>query len=285
MSIDPAYIKSAIETLELIQHLYNYLKENQKVNELPNFLSQIESKGDARVRSSLGQTLGIDIPVADQEGKPTKYWEGVRDMAKLTQKQWLTLKDPNKLIQFLVKTKDNLSTRIAPEEKPISPLEEILQTGPPTIEEVQPISPLENILTEPIKVSKPTPVPEPTPVAEPVPAPKPIHVPEPLSPQIPSDAMTNLTRPISPVTPPDSSKITPEPSTPVVPPPPDKIQALDEALKTSGLAQPTEEVSEPSPSLSSMLLQKDETDDKEEDDMLSLSLREALKILRDEDED
>ena len=144
MSIDPAYIKSAIETLELIQHLYNYLTENQKVNELPNFLSQIESKGDARVRSSLGQTLGIDIPVADQEGKPTKYWEGVRDMAKLAHKQWI--QDPNKFIQFLVKTKGNLSTRIAPEEKLISPLEEILQTGPTTREEVQPASPLENML-------------------------------------------------------------------------------------------------------------------------------------------
>ncbi|MHA2202087.1 MAG: hypothetical protein ACW991_00220, partial [Candidatus Hodarchaeales archaeon] len=70
-----------------------------------------------------------------------------------------------------------------------------------------------------------------------------------------------------------------------VPPPPDKFQALNEALKTSGLDQPTEDLSEPSPSLTSMLLQKDEASDKEEDDMLSLSLREALKILRDEDED
>ncbi|MHA2245042.1 MAG: hypothetical protein ACXADY_08740 [Candidatus Hodarchaeales archaeon] len=327
MSIDPAYIKSAIETLELIQHLYNYLKENQKENELPNFLSQIESKGDARVRSSLGQTLGIDIPVADQEGKPTKYWEGVRDMAKLAHKQWLANQDPNQFMQFLSKTKGNLSTRIAPEEKPISPLEEMLQTGVPPREEAQPSSPLEDILVEPAPVPKPTPVPEPTPVAEPapvprptpvpettpvpeptpvaepvpapkpipipeptpvaepVPAPKPIPIPEPLSPQISPDTMTNLTKPISPVTTSDTPKITPEPSTPAVPPTPDKFQALDEALKTSGLAQPTEEVSEPSPSLTSMLLQKDETGEKEEDDMLSLSLREALKILRDEDED
>jgi hypothetical protein len=34
-----------------------------------------------------------------------------------------------------------------------------------------------------------------------------------------------------------------------------------------------------------MLLDKDEEGEKEEDDMLSLSLREALKILRDEDEE
>ena len=253
MSIDPAYIKSAIETLELIQHLYNHLKENQKDNELPNFLSQIESKGDARVQSSLGQTLGIDIPVADQEGKPTKFWEGVRDMAKLAHKQWLALKNPIKFIQFLGDTRGSLSTRIAPEEKPISPLEEMLRTEAPIKEEIQPTSPLEEMLTEPV------PTPEPTPIVEPVPTPEPTPVVEPVP--------------------------TPEPSIPRVPPPPDKFQALDEALKTSGLDQPTEEISEPSPSLTSMLLQKDETTEKEEDDMLSLSLREALKILRDEDED
>jgi hypothetical protein len=91
----------------------------------------------------------------------------------------------------------------------------------------------------------------------------------------PSPKIPDLDQTISPTPTPDSD----------VPPPPDKFQALNEALKTSGLDQPTEEISEPSPSLTSMLLQKDEAGDKEEDDMLSLSLREALKILRDEDED
>ncbi len=310
MSIDPAYIKSAIETLELIQRIFTYLKENQKEKELPNFLSQIESKGEARVKSSLGQTLGIDIPIADQEGKPTKYWEGVRDMAKLAHKQLVTLQDPNKFIQFLVNTQGSLSTRIAPEETPVSPLEAILQTETPVREEVQPTSPLEDILTEPVPAPQPIPEPEPTPVIEPAPVPQPIPEPEPTpviepapapqpipeleptpviepvpAPQpIPEPEPTPVVESISQITP-VTPKVTPEVGIPSTPPLPDKFQALDEALKTSGLDQPTEEANEPEPSLSSMLLQKEEAGEKEEDDMLSLSLREALKILRDEDED
>ncbi|MFX0121723.1 MAG: hypothetical protein ACFE9A_20195 [Candidatus Hodarchaeota archaeon] len=321
MSIDPAYIKSAIETLELIQRIFTYLKDNKKDSELPNFLSQIETKGEARVKSSLGQTLGIDIPIADQEGKPTKYWEGVRDMAKLTHKQLLTLQDSNKFVQFLEKTQASLSTRIAPEEKPISPLEEMLQAEPPLREEAQQASPLEHMLTEPVPSPPPAPEPTPTPVAEPVPAPKPtpkptptpaaeyVPAPEPSPKPTPTPAAEYVPAPeptpkptptpaAEPVPAPKpipepiptptyepTPQTVPEPIIPDVPPPPDKFQALNEALKTSGLDQPTEEVSEPTPSLTSMLLQKDEASDKEEDDMLSLSLREALKILRDEDED
>ncbi len=291
MSIDPTYIKSAIETLELIQNLYNHLKETQKMSELPIFLSQIESKGDARVRSTLGDALGIDIPVADQEGKPTKYWEGVRDMAKLANKQWLALQDPVKFLLFIGKTKSSLSSRITPEEKPISPLEEMLQTEVPTREEAQPASPLEEMLIEPT----PEPIPAPTPRIEPVPTPAPVPKIEP----VPTPAPVPKIEPVP--TPPPVRKVEPVPEpepeptpslTPVselgapsIPPTPDKIAALDEALKTSGFDQPSEDVIEPTPSLTSMLLQKDEADDKEEDDMLSLSLREALKILRDEDED
>ncbi len=287
MSIDPTYIKSAVETLELIQRIHDHLKENQKMNELPNFLSQIESKGEARVKSSLGQTLGIDIPIADQEGKPAKYWEGVRDMARLAKKQFLTLKDDLKFTQFLKSTSASLSARIAPEEKPISPLEELLQETEAITEEVEPISPLEEMLAEPAPkhqptpMTEPTPVPEPTPVAEPTPIPKPTPVPEPT----PVAEPTLTPEPTPTPTPTYTPEVTPEPSKPSIPPPPDKFQALNEALKTSGLDRPSEEAAEPTPSLTSMLLQKDETGDKEEDDMLSLSLREALKILRDEDED
>ncbi|UCG90554.1 MAG: hypothetical protein JSU57_02160 [Candidatus Heimdallarchaeota archaeon] len=285
MSIDLTYIKSAVETLELIQRINNYLKENQKVNELPDFLSQIESKGEARVKSSLGQTLGIDIPIADQEGKPTKYWEGVRDMARLAKKQFLTLKDDQKFTQFLRNTSASLSARISPEEKPISPLEELLQEAGPVAEEVPSTSPLEEMLTEPVPeptpIVEPTPVPEPTPIVEPTPVPEPTPIVEPTPVPEPTPIIEPTPVPEPILTP----EITPEPSKPSVPPPPDKFQALDEALKTSGLDQPSEDIAEPSPSLTSMLLQKDEVGDKEEDDMLSLSLREALKILRDEDED
>ncbi len=287
MSIDPTYIKSAIETLELIQQLYNHLIETQKMNELPNFLSQIESKGDARVSSSLGDALGIDIPVADQEGKPTKYWEGVRDMAKLANKQWLALQDPNKFIQFIGKTKNSLSSRIAPEEKPISPLEEMLQTEVPAREEVQPASPLEEMLIEPTPEPVPAPKVEPVPIPAPAPKVEPKPVPTPKIESVPTPAPVRKVEPTPEPEPTPIPSLTPvsELGAPSIPPTPDKIAALDEALKTSGFDQPSEDVTEPTPSLTSMLLQKDEADDKEEDDMLSLSLREALKILRDEDED
>ena len=297
MSVDITYIKSAIETLNLIQRLFTHSVETQTMDKLPDFISQIESKADARVSSALGAQLGIDIPVADQEGKSPKYWEGVRDMAQLAKKQFFSLKDNQKFTQFLQTTSASLSARIAPEEKAISPLEELLQDKEAVVE-VQPASPLEEMLTkptpEPTPTITPTPIPEPTPVPEPTPTIAPTPIPEPTP--VPEPTPTITPTPIPEPTPvpeptpspeiPDLSsaitEITPESG---VPPPPDKFQALNEALKTSGLDQPTEEVAEPSPSLTSMLLQKDEASDKEEDDMLSLSLREALKILRDEDED
>jgi hypothetical protein len=294
MSVDITYIKSAIETLNLIQRLFNHSVETQTMDKLTDYITQIESKADARVSSALGAQLGIDIPVADQEGKSPKYWEGVRDMAQLAKKQFFTLKDDQKFTTFLQSTSASLSAKIAPEEKAISPLEELLQDKKAVTVEAQPASPLEEMLTkpavapEPTPIPEPAPMPEPTPTIEPTPIPEPAPMPEPTptieptpipepTPVIeqPSPEIPDLDQTISPTPTPDSD----------IPPPPDKFQALNEALKTSGLDQPTEEVSEPSPSLTSMLLQKDEAGDKEEDDMLSLSLREALKILRDEDED
>ncbi|MFX0181696.1 MAG: hypothetical protein ACFE95_01340 [Candidatus Hodarchaeota archaeon] len=300
MSIDPTYIKSAVETLELIQQLYNYLSDNKKMNELFNYLSQIEAKANARISSSLGQQLGMNIPVADQEGKPTKYWEGVRDMAKLGSKQWQTLQDGQKFATFLKNTSNSLSRRIAPEEKAISPLEEILRTEPVVKEEAEPVSPLEEMLTKPVEPTpsptlKPTPTPTPTltPTPEPIPSPKPISeptpepesIPTPKPAPIPTPEPEPTPTPVSPTIPEPIPVVTPTPDEDIIPTPPDKLQALDEALKSSGLDQPVSETQEPSSSLADMILAKDETGDKEEDDMLSLSLREALKILRDEDED
>ncbi|MFW9903068.1 MAG: hypothetical protein ACFFFH_01935 [Candidatus Thorarchaeota archaeon] len=322
MSVDITYIKSAIETLNLIQRLFTHSVETQTTDKVSDFITQIESKADARVSSALGAQLGIDIPVADQEGKSPKYWEGVRDMAQLAKKQFFALNDNQKFTTFLQSTSASLSAKIAPEEKTISPLEELLQDKKAVTVETQPVSPLEEILTqpaaapepvptpeptptvepthipepvpmpeptpttEPTPIPEPVPMPEPTPTVEPTPIPEPVPMPEPTPTVEPTSIPEPMTEPPSPEIPDLSQTIsptsTPEPG---VPPPPDKFQALNEALKTSGLDQPTEEVSEPSPSLTSMLLQKDEAGDKEEDDMLSLSLREALKILRDEDED
>ena len=57
MSVDITYIKSAIETLDLIQQLFAHLRETQATKKLNDFLAQIESKAVARISSSLGQKL------------------------------------------------------------------------------------------------------------------------------------------------------------------------------------------------------------------------------------
>ena len=287
MSVDITYIKSAIETLDLIQQLFAHLRETQATKKLNDFLAQIESKAVARISSSLGQKLGIDIPVADQEGKSSQYWKGVRDMAKLAKKQFLTFKDDQKFTQFLKNTQDKLSARIEPEKQEISLLEEMLL-------EEQPVSHLEEILTDsittpvsPIHEQTPEPILSPTPII-PTPEPTPIiPTPEPIPEIIPSPTPIAPTPepapeikaldPLEELTQPSREPITP--ITPTSEPTPDKLQALDEALKTSGYEETSEVPVESVPSL------KDDEGEKEEDDMLSLSLREALKILRDEDEE
>jgi len=74
-----------------------------------------------------------------------------------------------------------------------------------------------------------------------------------------------------------------EPRIPDISPAPDKFGELDKKIQSASLEEPEPAKS----SLAGMILKSDEVSDKseEEDDMLSLSLREALKILRDEDED
>ncbi len=328
MSVDITYIKSAIETLDLIQQLFAHLKEQRTTDKLNDFLAQIESKAVARISSSLGQKLGIDIPVADQEGKSSQYWKGVRDMAKLAKKQYLAFNNDQKFTQFLSNTQNKLSGQISPEKQDISPLEELLS-------EEQPASPLEEMLTEPSPTPissapepKPQPIPTPTPVIptpEPEPKPQPIPTPTPViptpepepepqpiptpTPVIPTPEPEPEPQPIPTPTPviptpepetisvptpkvpeiPETPKeVSRQPIAPITPssePLPDKFQALDEALQASGLDQTPEAPTEAIPSLKDMLLDKDEEGEREEDDMLSLSLREALKILRDEDED
>ena len=284
MSIDKVYIEAAIETLDLCYQLINYLHENQQTEKISEYISQIQTKADARISSSLGQRLGIQIPV-DQEGKPTKYWEGVRDTAKLAQKQWVTTQDLQKFLPFLSSTKTNLAKRIGIVDSSTNPLEDFIDEAPvqdiPKIAE--PVNPLEEMLVsdpQPTPVVQEPAIPElttiaPTPtVQEPaIPEPTPITPTPTIVPPQPKPIVPEPT-PIAPTPEPASYDMsTPEPS--------EKLSALDEALKSSGL-----ETAPPTPSLSDMLIEKDDSGEKEEDDdMLSLSLREALKILRDEDED
>ncbi|WP_455142479.1 hypothetical protein [Candidatus Hodarchaeum mangrovi] len=296
MSIDPTYIKAAIETLDLIHRLLKNLSETQTINKLNDFLSQIEAKADARVSSSLGQSLGIDLPVADREGKSPKFWEGVRDMARLVIKQWTVhKKNPETFSSFLSNTGNNLKGRIGLEEDVVSPLEGILKEKEPIAPEEEPVSPLEEMIqSEPTSTPAPsptpiTPKPEPIPVQE-VPKPKPIPIqevpkPKPIpSPIIPKNE--TVPKPVKPKPEPviaemPVSRI--EPRIPDISPAPDKFGELDKKIQSASLEEPES----PKSSLADKLLKSDEISDKsdEDDDMLSLSLREALKILRDEDDE
>ena len=128
MTLDPSYLVAAKETLDLIIYLCSFLINNQKIPELPTYLSKIEVKANARVSSSLSQTLGINFPLTDpEEKKPAKYWEGVRDMARYAFKQWNQLQDMNEFVILLENSRVHLLAR-APREEGVSPLEEILRT-------------------------------------------------------------------------------------------------------------------------------------------------------------
>ena len=275
--IDKVYIEAAIETLDLVLQIASHLHSTQQTHNMNDFLAQIQTKAESKIISSLGQRLGISIPV-DQEGKPAKYWEGVRDMAKLSIKKWPELNDIPKYLPFLEGTRANLAAKIGVQTVD-NPLEDFVGDAPakPPQPIPEPANPLEDMLipSQPTPTITPTPTPEPIVPVVPQPEPKPF-VPE-------------ITRP-EPVIPdivPSPRPIQPEPVPAAVPAieTPDNLSALDEALQASGMEAPVP--SEPSSSLSDMLLAKEDVGDKsdEEDDMLSLSLREALKILRDEDED
>ncbi len=126
VTIDPIYINSAIETLELVIHLCSLLKERQKMDELSTHLLQVKSKANVKAGSFLHRALNLDFPFSDQEDKPTEYWKGVRDTASYAIKQWEYLQDYQKFVSFLENTRSNLSVRISPREKGSSQLEEIL---------------------------------------------------------------------------------------------------------------------------------------------------------------
>ncbi|MHA2153908.1 MAG: hypothetical protein ACXABU_01105 [Candidatus Hodarchaeales archaeon] len=273
--IDKAYIEAAIESLDLVLQIASHLHSTQQLHNMNDFLTQIHTKAESKISSSLGQSLGISIPV-DQEGKPPKYWEGVRDMAKLSVKKWSELNDIPRYLAFLSGTRSNLAAKIGVQVA-ANPLEDFVgeATAQPAQPVPEPANPLEDILSTP----EPTPTLPPSPIPEPV-LPE-ITQPEPVLPEI------TQPEPVLPEITPAPRPIQPEPTPLAVPAieTPDKLSALDEALQASGLETSTP--TEPSSSLSDMLLAKEDTGEKsdEEDDMLSLSLREALKILRDEDED
>ncbi|MFX0170714.1 MAG: hypothetical protein ACFE9L_02220 [Candidatus Hodarchaeota archaeon] len=107
MSMDPYYVKAAIEVLELIENLYKNILQNQSVENFQKVLNLIVANPD----SYLGEKHGLGSSVTDNTAK-TNYWEGVRDMVKLAGKQWSSLHDHEKFLLFIQKTRKILTESI-----------------------------------------------------------------------------------------------------------------------------------------------------------------------------
>ena len=273
------YLKSAIETIDLVKNLTIYIKETPTVNkEITSFLREIFEKAEARISSSsLGKDLlDIDIKTADTKGKSPNYWMGVRDTANLVMKKRSALSDGDFNV-FLSQTKQRLEVQLKPEEKIISPLEEMLSGVKPEVS-----------YQEPTKV---IPDPAPTPIQREVkqyeeikPVEKAIQTPTPVEPS-PSPV---ITEPVIP----EQEPVTPDPALPTSPEiPADMMAELTKPVGTNQQSPTQDPQSFQDKSLADMLLQKEETPsnvdttESDEDQMLSMTLREALKILKDEDED
>ncbi|MHA1979361.1 MAG: hypothetical protein ACW98I_20845 [Candidatus Hodarchaeales archaeon] len=105
------YIEAAIETLDLIYSIANHLHSTKSTQNMKGFLLQIQTKAESKIISSPETPSGIAIP-GDLEVKVPEYWEGVRDMVKLSKKKWVELKDIMKYLAFLLATRPYLAAKI-----------------------------------------------------------------------------------------------------------------------------------------------------------------------------
>jgi hypothetical protein len=105
--MDPYYVKAAVEVLELIENLYHSILQNQSEEHFQRVLNLIE----ANPNSYLGEKHGLGSAIIDKEAK-TNYWEGVHDMVKLTRKQWSSIQDHKKFLTFIQRTRNILIEKI-----------------------------------------------------------------------------------------------------------------------------------------------------------------------------
>ncbi|MHA2251384.1 MAG: ADP-ribosylation factor family protein [Candidatus Kariarchaeaceae archaeon] len=100
------YFKSTIETLDLVQRLFVYLKDSGDMNLIVNFLSQIEAKANYRIAKQQNDCSSVkDNHLAENLNSP-QYWRGVRDIAKKA--KFYFLKDTQHFSQYLSDIKDKL---------------------------------------------------------------------------------------------------------------------------------------------------------------------------------
>ncbi|MHA2498224.1 MAG: hypothetical protein ACXAEL_01520 [Candidatus Hodarchaeales archaeon] len=290
------YWEAVLETIKLVRGLKQYQDEHPELSKsLTDQLDEIMQKAIAKSggTSSLTQELGLSFI----SHKPSAYWKAVEDTVR-TVRDFILWKegspsDTRDLDAFLVEfwgkaeQKVQKASPLAQElgmdflvpQSPVSPATSIPQapsTAPPPATTTPPppaMPPAAEPVPTPIEVPKPEPVPTPIEVPKPEPVPEPVTVPR-------TEAGPT---PPSPIPPQETFSPEPEPipvTEPVTAPPPEEpaVQLSEELL-----SQLREE--EPAPiqesSLTDELL---DTPEEEDDDLLSSSLRAALKMLRDEEE-
>jgi hypothetical protein len=314
------YWEAVLETIKLVRGLKQYQDEHPELSKsLTDQLDEIMQKAIAKSggTSSLTQELGLSFI----SHKPSAYWKAVEDTVR-TVRDFILWKegspsDTRDLDAFLVEfwgkaeQKVQKASPLAQElgmdflvpQSPVSPATSIPQapsTAPPPATTTPPppaMPPAAEPVPTPIEVPKPEPVPTPIEVPKPEPVPTPIEVPKPEpvptpievpKPEpVPEPVTVPRTEagptPPSPIPPQETFSPEPEPipvTEPVTAPPPEEpaVQLSEELL-----SQLREE--EPAPiqesSLTDELL---DTPEEEDDDLLSSSLRAALKMLRDEEE-
>ncbi|MFW9916930.1 MAG: hypothetical protein ACFFGZ_15090 [Candidatus Thorarchaeota archaeon] len=290
------YWEAVLETIKLVRGLKQYQEEHPELSKsLTDQLDEIIQKAIAKSggTSSLTQELGLSFI----SRKPSAYWRAVEDTVR-TVRDFILWKEGNPsdtrnldsfLVEFWGKAEQKVqkASPLAQElgmdflvsQSPVPPATSIPQapsTIPPPASTSPPppvMSPATEPMPTPIEVPKPEPVPTPIEVPRPEPVPGPVTAPRteagptPASPLRSQEVFAPEPEPI-PVT---------EPVT--APPQEEPAVQLSEEL----LSQLREE--EPAPiqesSLTDELL---DTPEQEDDDLLSSSLRAALKMLRDEED-
>ncbi|MHA1236071.1 MAG: hypothetical protein ACTSQ9_00240 [Candidatus Hodarchaeales archaeon] len=129
---DPKYFKAALETLDLIKRLLEHHTKTQTMDKFSGSLSQIDAKADieckADISANLSRSLGIDLPGMNTDSKPSTYWQGVRDMARIVHKHWIQGdQDPSTFQSILVKMEETLRNKTPDDET--NPLKDFLDQG------------------------------------------------------------------------------------------------------------------------------------------------------------
>lgn len=103
------YTKGAFQSLKLIKRVFKHLVEQKKTENFEEILKQLEI---CKPRSSLSQKLDLDVNTESTQ-EESEYWKGILEMTSLAKKQWLLLQDQHQFEQFLQKSHESLEAKMS----------------------------------------------------------------------------------------------------------------------------------------------------------------------------